>query len=957
MSLLYLQKIKHLRQLLFVILFLTSGILFAQNHTYTYHLSLNDSARILYGQVQVSFPSKSYEHTDSLVLHLPPRSMEWKGSLLQQQFIDFQNVNLYYADTEKKGAIDLSEISFDNQKSKECKDCEFVIIPNTTRDKNKDVKLIFSFSTKIPDASFTGTGYDGEVYRLIDWLPRLAVYDTSGWQFNPVTYQNDWYQHKDEFYVNFQLDTAFQIASNANKTLERISENGIKNIQFHLPSSTTLQFYLSKNFKVYSISDSISLYTTFNDPYLPAILPSLNEKINNFFLQQIGPGFSQSFDLVILKDKIGEFQSNGVLSINYPKTTFDFASNLAHARAEQLFRYDLAPNGFKDVWMARGLPYFYKYQFIQNEYPDKKWLPFSNSIVGRFLELDEFDYDYQNHFLMLYISRQGLDQTMDTPADSLSKFNYEAIVQAKTYLGLGHMQEYMGKNTFKRSMRKFFIDNKDKEGVSPTDLKKSFQFFFFRDVDWFFNDLVTTNKEHDYKLVKTDYCPTISTATIRNTQQSAIPFSLTGIKDGEEVITEWFPGHTGKKDLLTYHDDFDQVIINKHRTVPEFSQKNNQIRTKGIFKRIEPVRLQFFNSFENPDKTQIYWLPSGNFNAYDKLLMGVTLHNRSVAFVRKPFEYRISPEFSTGTGKLTGYASGLFNFAPTSGPFHRISTGVYARYNHYDQDLAFFRLSPSLNLFFRRNYAASNIIQKMRFRAVWLERELRSGEEVLTNEINNASYLIFAGRYSLENINVLKPYTITTDLQVGDLFSSLSTTADFRWMLPNRRWLIWRNFGGVFLNNSLADKGVTNNYYSMGLSGTRDYLFDYELIGRSDESGLWSQQFFITDGGFKSKTDVFSDNFMLTSNLNVPIWNAFNLYGISPSLGLFGDVGVVDDWGKVYWDYGMRISFFTDFMELYLPVQNQDQNFIEQKNYLQNVRFVLNLDISEIIERVRRGYY
>jgi hypothetical protein len=245
----------------------------------------------------------------------------------------------------------------------------------------------------------------------------------------------------------------------------------------------------------------------------------------------------------------------------------------------------------------------------------------------------------------------------------------------------------------------------------------------------------------------------------------------------------------------------------------------------------------------------------------------------------------------------------------------------------------------------------------MRIRGVWLERELPNVDDIPINEINNASYAIFATTYSLENINVLKPYTITADFQLGEEFSSFSTTADFRWMLPNRKWLIWRNFGGVFLNNSFSSQGINNNYYSMGLSGTRDYLFDYELIGRSDENGIWSQQFFVTDGGFKSRTDVFSDNFMLTTNLVVPIWNIFTYKGLAPNLGLFGDVGVVDNLDQAYWDYGLRLSIFTDFMELYLPIQNQDQNFLQETNYLSSTRFVLNLDISEIIERVRRGYY
>ena len=31
-----------------------------------------------------------------------------------------------------------------------------------------------------------------------------------------------------------------------------------------------------------------------------------------------------------------------------------------------------------------------------------------------------------------------------------------------------------------------------------------------------------------------------------------------------------------------------------------------------------------------------------------------------------------------------------------------------------------------------------------------------------------------------------------------------------------------------------------DSYFQYGLSGTRDYMFDYYFIGRSDQSGIWS---------------------------------------------------------------------------------------------------------------------
>ncbi len=952
-----------MRYFFFLFLWSCSFWINAQPHSYRVNLNLNDSTRILKGQQEITFHNHSGNTLTELYLHLPPRSLEWRGSLLQEQFINFQDVKLYYADEKEKGSIRLSALQVAGNNISSCTDCEFVRLPLAEPlPTNQEVRIQMEFSIQLPEARFNGTGYDGKVYRIINWLPRMAMVDSSGWRLNPVTYQNDLYQSLDEYRVSLTLADELLVVSNGQlqttSETERLEQmrarpfqkiaaghEALKTLNFYHPATTSLQFYISRHFRVFPVRDSVDVYVTDNDPYVPSIIKGLDQQVNDFLVSQIGPEFSRSYSLIILDDKVGEFQSDHVLSIERPAKTFKLAAELAHARAEQLFRYQMAPDGFKDVWLARGLPYFYKYEFIKTVYPDQKWLPFSNSFVGRFFELDEFDYDFQNQLLFLFLARQGLDQPMGTPADSLSRLNYDACAQGKSYLALSHLKQYMGERDFNRSLRKFYLENRGQR-VKPRHLQKAMSFYFFRELDWFFTDLVDHPYKIDYALTEVDHCPTITTATVANRGSSTMPYSLTGIKDDQAVITEWFNGHEGTQSVQMYHADYDRVIINQHQTTPEFNQKNNRIRTHGLFKKAEPLRLQFFTSFENPEKTQLYWMPTANYNAYDKLLLGISLYNENT-FVDKPFEYVIGPEYSTGTGQITGYASTLFNFVPEGGPFHRIAAGLFGRYYHYDEDLAYLRISPAVNFYFRRKYAESTVLQKLRLRGVTVERELPASFEGTPNEISNASYTVLNASYTYEDINVLKPITLNVDFQYGNQFSRITAEADLRWMLPNKKWLIWRQFGGVFLNNEFSRRGINGNYYSLGLSGTQDYLFDYTFIGRSDESGIWSQQFFVTDGGFRSETDVFADEYLLSSGLSIPIWSVF---------GVFGDVGIADGQG-LYWDYGLRLAIFTDFLEFYFPFANQDVNFLTQAAYPKYIRFVLNADLGKVKERIRRGYY
>lgn len=951
-----------MRTLRIIALLLFPLTILAQPHEYRYELELMDQKRELHGKMQLRFKNQSGKTLNSFYLHLPPRSLEWKSSSLNEQISELQDVSLYFGDTSISGAIQTGLLTVGNKEYEICLECEFVEVKlDAPLEVNEEIDVSMAFEIRFGSIKYNGVGFEDGVYRFTNWLPRAAMVDSTGWHLNPSMQQHDFYQSFDQWQVSLKVPNQFTVASNASltsddelRTLKDRMDNpyrkytapeGTKLLEFaHV--GTELQFIFSRDFYVFPFGQTNKLYTSDPDPYLPSVLNSQHEIVSNYFKEELGSEMPlNQYDLVVLEDKKGEYQSDHLLSIEKPKGTFELSRDLLHARAEMLFRYRINPNGIKHPWLARGIPYFYKYTFVQKKYPEKKWLPFSNSLLGKLFSLDQFDYGYQNQFLYMFLARQGLDQPISTPADSLTRLNYEAAIQAKTYLALSHLREYISEPNFKRSLRDFSRENIGKH-PGPSELEGKLRFYFNRDLDWF-NRWIHSAGKYDYQLWSTDHCPTVSTATIKNKGDLALPFSITGIKDGKAVLTEWHEGFTGTKTLQTYHDEFDEVVINIHQTTPEYNQRDNKMRTKGLFKRAEPLKLQFYNSFENPNTTQLYWVPSADFNAYDKLLLGVSVYNET--FVNKKFEYTIGPEYSTGTQSLTGFGSLVYNYIPKpSSIFHRVVGGTYFRYNHYAEDLAYFRFSPSVKFYIRKPYPRSPLIELARLRMVRVDRELPNTYEGLANEVTNASYSIFNASYSRENTNTFHPSTITADFQLGDNFSKIGLTGDFRWMLRNKKWLIWRNFFAYVFSNDFADIGINGNYYSPGLSGTLDYMFDYDFIGRSDSVGIWSQQFFVTDGGFKTSTGVFAEQWLWTTNLSLPIYSVF---------GVFGDIGFSDNFDNVYWDYGIRISILTDFLEFYFPIANHDRHFINEHAYIEQVRFILDLDISNIVGRLRRGYF
>lgn len=961
---------------LFLLLFPLIPCWLSAQHRYEYQFELKDTYH-LEGSATIWLVNSSAKDLKTIYLHLPPRALSWKGSFFHQQYLEFQKTDLYFAKKDITGGIVIKSTLIRRSEKTipesyvTCENCEFAEYeldqPLAAGD---SLYIELEFRIDLPKKDWLGSYATKSEILISDWLPEIPPLDSSGFHLDPVTWQRDRYVQNNHYRVNLTLPDSMIVACNlhlktpsevlllnqqANRAFSRRpTSNSFKTLNFE-HFGTALQFVISPKFNLFKMANGGMLYMQRQDPFMPYVLDSVEKRIDRFMEKETGLLLASQHDLVLLDKFKGYHQSDRLLTLSHPGSIFEFSRELCYARFQAAIRYRNNMDGFRNVWLARGIPYYYKYRFIEDEYPaefwtpwqdlmtDQFWQPFAHSISGWILSLNQFRYSYQNQYLYLFLARQGLDQPLNTPADSLTRLNYGAVPLAKSYLVLNHLSSYTGNNSFRRGMN-LFMANENNHSVSH--LEAALSYYHNRNLKWFFEDWIGSAEIYDYKLKKFDYCPTVATAEVKKKGRLNIPYSLTGYQKGQPVLTEWFDGHDASKRQQIYHEDYERLALNDHGRNAEWNLKDNYFRN-GLFPHLKPLKMQFYQTFEDSRFTQIFWMPNLGYNAYDKVLLQLDLYNYGL--VTRPWEWYVGPSFSTGTGKLTGSASLERNFIPRQASiFHRISAGVYFRYYHYDRDLAFVRISPSVSFRIRKPYPRSTILQRFRIRAVHVERELPSEFQGVANDISNASYTVLNLTHRYEETRLTKPFTLKTDLLVGNQFSRMDITADFRWMLPNRRWLIWRSFGGLFLSNDFSSLEDQQNYFSLGLSGTQDFMFDYYFIGRSDETGGWSRQFFVTDGGFKAGTDVFANSWMLATNLNLPVWQVF---------GLFGDIALMDGAQRLYYDYGIRLAFLTDFLEIYFPLGYNNQFFPNETNYPANIRYVLNLDLDAILHRLRRGYY
>ena len=339
-------------------------------------------------------------------------------------------------------------------------------------------------------------------------------------------------------------------------------------------------------------------------------------------------------------------------------------------------------------------------------------------------------------------------------------------------------------------------------------------------------------------------------------------------------------------------------------------------------------------------------MPVAEFNnIYDGITLGVKAYNKTL--LKKRFNYQIAPKYSIGSNALTGSLSVSNTHYFENSNLNSINYGIGAGYSSYAEDLFVRKITPILSFKFRdNNDLRSNKNKTLFFRYVDIHRDEDVNNIITTTEPN---YSVFNARYIHSNDNLITYNRWYTDFQLSTEFSKLAFNYEYRRLFENNRQLNLRMFAGTFLSNKTD---TNSDYFSFALDRPTDYLFDYNYLGRSESSGLFSQQYIPAEGGFKSKLDPsFANQWITTLNTSTTLWRYILLYG---------DVGFVKNKAqspKFVYDSGIRIDLVTDYFEIYLPIYSNLGWEMGLPNYAQSIRFRFTLDPKSLLGLFRRRWF
>ena len=552
--------------------------------------------------------------------------------------------------------------------------------------------------------------------------------------------------------------------------------------------------------------------------------------------------------------------------------SFQFEMKFLKTAIRSFLRETLFLDPRKERWVNDALGYYLMIKYVEEYYPEQKLAGKLSKIWGiRGFHLAQMDFNEQYALFSMLTARKNIDQALTTSNDSLIKFNQKIANGYKAGLGMSYLSEYLGGNKIDSSVTSFYTDYSLKPNVSANDFKKTIEQFAEKDVDWFFNEYVSKSKKIDFKIKRIEKSEDSISVVIKNKRGTNVPISLFGLQKDSVVSHHWFTDIDTSRTVTIPRMGADRLVLNYDQKIPEFNQRDNWKTLNGFFASNKKLKFQFFKDTENPYYHQIFYVPIANFNVYDGITPGLRIYNKT--FLERPFQYDISPTYSFLERTLVGKASLRYR------KYHG-KTGLFvSNYSftgsssHYQTNSRFSTLTPAVSLSWRPNDLLSNRRQTllMRYRSVF-----RSVDPSIANEIDTEpDYGVLNVRYWDVDNDILNYTSWFLDAQHSSDFSKLAFELEYRKLFQSNRQFNFRLYAGKFLRNK-----TNSDFFSFALDRPTDYMFDLAYLGRSEDSGIYSQQIIIAEGGFKSQLEnPFANDWIATTNASTNIWRWVEAYG------------------------------------------------------------------------------
>ena len=931
-----------------LILFFVVSLPIWSQHTITIDASLDDSSRTLDVKQHVLFENTTGTSLDTLYFHNWANSFSTKKSPLGVRLEDNYVSAFHFEKDTKRGNTTLKTVLDDTGNTLEWNrgsevDLLYVILPKPLRN-GTSVGINFRYTVKVAQDTYTRYGVDKDGnYKLRYWYVSPAVYDQK-WRLYSNKNSNDLYQRATRFNISLHLPQEFQVNTELDIIDSTISK-GIKTLTLSGDQRIKATLFLGKtNFFETFIISNLEVQSNLSKSNITSSMRAITLDRMVFFLKQkVG---SYPFKKIIVSDE--DTKNNPVYGLNqlprflspFP-TGFEYDITQFKTLSRTYLENTLLLDPRKDVWLFGALQIYLMIEYVNTYYPKMKVLgSLSDFWIIRWAHIADLEFNDQYSLLYLNMARNNIHQPLSTPKDSLTKFNKKIANNYYAGKGLEYLKDFLGTDVLDTSIKRYYNMYKLKPST-PLDFKHSIETLSSKNIDWFFNNYVQKRSTIDFKIKKTTKRADSIDVTIINKRDNILPVSITGnSKDGALLFKKWSTPIDSIGIVTVPSKGLKRLELNKQGYITEYNRANN-IKTFGsVFNR--PLQLRLFKDVQDHRFNQIFFMPVFKYNLYDGLTTGLKLYNKTI--LPKGVHYKLEPQYGFTSKTLIGSASVQYTNQLEQGKLRSIRYGFSGNYFSYDTGLFYKRFTPFMTFAFSNQDIRNNEKQFISLRNVTVSRDANPN-----NPQQDPNYSIFNASYVYSNPNLINYYRSVVDYQISGKFSKIALTFDYRKLFENNRQLNIRLFGGAFLFNNTKQ---SDDFFSFALDRPTDYLFDYDYYGRSEDSGVFSQQLIEAEGGFKSNLEIdFANSWITTINASTNLWRWILIYG---------DAGLVhntDTGTKAVFDSGIRINLVQNYFEVYFPLYSSLGWEAGLDNYDQKIRFKITLSPKTLLGLFTREWY
>jgi hypothetical protein len=901
----------------------------------------------------ITYQNTSQDTLHSIYLNNWNQSYANKNTALAQRLAEEYINDFHLAKDKHRGYAQIASIKQNNQDLvfRELKNQIDVIKVNliTPLNPKETYTINLDYTVKIPSDTFTNYGMtkSGDA-NLRYWYITPAIYDGE-WHYYSNKNLDDLFIPKSDLLLEIDYPQGYYLTSELNLTEVSQTTNRQKVVlRGYDRINNKLFINKVKAFETFE-NEKLAIVTNIKDERLGLIDKVLSiEKVSNFILENLGnyPHEKLLISQIDL-DKEPVYGLNFLPSFirTYPNN-FNYELNLLKIALQNYLENTLLINPRKDHWLMDGIQMYFMINYVEENYPDMNFLGSIANIWGiRSFHASSLKYNDKYILAYMLMARTNRDQPLTMAKDSLLKFNKNIANKYKAGVGFEYLDYFVNQDIVKNSIKDFLATSKLKP-TSPEEFEILLKSRTSKNIDWFFSDYINTRKKIDYKIKNIIKTNDSIQLTIKNKRFNTMPISLHALNNDSIVSKIWVENVIDEKTITIPRNNINKLVLNYNQVVPEYNLRDNWKSLKGFSFNNKPLQFRLFKDVEDPNYNQVFFMPLLEFNnIYDGITLGTKVYNGTL--LRKSFNYKLQPKYSLNSKSFTGSGSTFYMHNIENSNLYQMNFGISGAYNSYAPDLFVRQLMPAISLLFRQdNDLRSNMRQALKFRYVDIHRD-----EDTSNLLNitKPNYSIFNVNFISSNDNLINFKRWVADFQIGKAFSKVSFNYEYRKLFESNRQFNLRLFTGAFLKNNNES---SSNYFSFALDRPTDYLFDYNYLGRSESTGIFSQQYIEAEGGFKSKLDpAFANQWISTVNTSTTLWKYILAYG---------DLGLVKNKyndPKFVYGSGIRVNLVTDYFEIYFPIYSNLGWEISEPHYSQKIRFKFTVDPESLLGLFRRRWY